>query len=284
MANATLVKIDRNGSKHYEGMVTCDRCSGRGLFATGTVNGQLRITPVDSGICWKCHGVGKVFSKWIERTPEYQAKLDAKREEKCRKRHEEIVEQQNRERAENAQRSLEILGITEGKVFLFLDDVDMQTVDSLGGNYNPSVCFYIGHAVDGYELLEVPMTDICKQDAWGRWYFSVSNDDINDMKAAELAKRHPSAWVGEVGQKISTTASYHHGAYFKVRSFRGFGEETMWVHTFTDSNGNQLVWKTGKGLPLCVKDQVTITGTVKEHSEYNHQKQTVLTRCKVVKA
>lgn len=77
---AELIKIDRNGSKHYRGMVECDRCQGRGLFATGTCNGELVISHVDNGVCWKCHGVGKVLKKWIERTPEYQAKLDAKRE------------------------------------------------------------------------------------------------------------------------------------------------------------------------------------------------------------
>ena len=284
MANATLIKIDRNGSKHWKGMVTCDRCSGRGWFAIGVHNGQLVPSPVDNAVCYKCGGSGKVEGKWVERTPEYQAKLDAKRAEKAAKRAAEIVEQQIREREDNARTSLETLGIPEGKVYLFLDDVDMQTVDRLGGNYNPSVRFYIGHPVEGYELLEVPMADICEQDDWGRWHFTASNADINDMKAAELAKRHPSAWVGEVGQKISTTASYHHGAYFKVKSFRGFGEETMYVHTFTDPNGNQLVWKTGKGLPLCLGDQVTISGTIKELNEYKYQKQTVLTRCKVVKA
>lgn len=82
MTNAMLIKIDRNGSKHYEGMVECDRCGGHGLYAIGTLNGKPWISPVDSGICWKCLGTGKVHSKWIERTPEYQAKLDAKRQAK----------------------------------------------------------------------------------------------------------------------------------------------------------------------------------------------------------
>ena len=79
---ATLIKIDRNGSKHYEGEIVCDRCNGRGWFATGSCNGQLVPSHVDNGVCWKCHGAGKVHGKWIERTPEYQAKLDAKRKAK----------------------------------------------------------------------------------------------------------------------------------------------------------------------------------------------------------
>lgn len=79
---ATLIKIDRNGSKHYEGMVTCDRCQGRGWYATGVCNGELVPSHVDNAVCYKCGGAGKVLSKWIERTPEYQAKLDARRQAK----------------------------------------------------------------------------------------------------------------------------------------------------------------------------------------------------------
>lgn len=79
---AKLIKIDRNGSKHYEGAIVCDRCNGRGWFAIGSCNGQLVPSHVDNAVCWKCHGAGKVHGKWIERTPEYQAKLDARRRAK----------------------------------------------------------------------------------------------------------------------------------------------------------------------------------------------------------
>lgn len=79
---AKLIKIDRNGSKHYEGKVICDRCGGKGYYAIGMHNMQPVLSPLDGGVCWKCFGAGKVMGKWIERTPEYQAKLDAKRQAK----------------------------------------------------------------------------------------------------------------------------------------------------------------------------------------------------------
>lgn len=79
---AKLIKIDRNGSKHYEGLIVCDRCQGRGFYAVGIHNDHLVLSPLDDGVCWKCHGAGKVRGKWIERTPEYQAKLDARRQAK----------------------------------------------------------------------------------------------------------------------------------------------------------------------------------------------------------
>ena len=114
-----LIKIDRNGSKHYEGLITCDRCGGRGLYAIGVHNGQPVITSVDGGICHKCLGKGKVLSKWIERTPEYQAKLDAKREAKWAKiRAEQEAEYEKRraEREEQERKEAEARAAEEARI------------------------------------------------------------------------------------------------------------------------------------------------------------------------
>ena len=100
-----LVRVDRNGSKHYEGYITCDRCGGSGIFAYAVINGVVVPTIVDNGVCHKCNGAGKVYGKWIERTAEYQAKLDAKREAKWAAEEARIkVEREAREAKERAER------------------------------------------------------------------------------------------------------------------------------------------------------------------------------------
>lgn len=76
---AQLIKTDKNGTKYFVGMVECDRCQGRGEYWCG---GMIDGRPMYAGVCFKCGGSGKMESKWVERTPEYQAKLDAKREAK----------------------------------------------------------------------------------------------------------------------------------------------------------------------------------------------------------
>lgn len=78
---ANLLKIDKNGSKHYEGYVACDRCGGDGMYKWGAMrmSDSGEVIPQFAGRCYKCEGSGRVLKKWIERTPEYQAKLDAKR-------------------------------------------------------------------------------------------------------------------------------------------------------------------------------------------------------------
>lgn len=111
------------------------------------------------------------------------------------------------------------------------------------------------------------------------------------------AEKAISKYVGNIGDKIDLEVEYVKTAWFEVKSFTGFGTETMYVHTFKDADGNKLVWKTSnenfrykKIEGTAVWDRVVeegtrvhIKGTIKEHKEYKDEKQTVLTRCKVQK-
>ena len=210
-----LIKIDRNGSKHFEGYVKCDRCGGDGIYKWGAV---INGCPQYAGTCYKCEGAGKVWSKWIERTPEYQAKLDAKREAKHKAQAEAFAkaqaEREEKRKAEEEKR-----------------------------------------------------------------------------KAEEMARKAISQYIGETGKRITVQALYDYSASFEIKSFAGYGTETMYVHTFKDANGNKLVWKTSKDLNTWLDDGslqtheqgdcVQVTGTVKEHKEYRDEKQTALTRCKL---
>lgn len=212
--NRTLIKIDKNGSKHYEQKCTCDRCGGDGMYKWGAV---INGVPQYMGTCFKCEGAGWVFEKVIERTPEYQAKLDARRQAKLEanaKKHEESRKQAEEERL---------------------------------------------------------------------------------ARQAELeAKKKISQFVGKVGERLNLTLTYIHTASFDVKSFSGYGTDRMHIHILKDAEGNTFTWKTGHGLGMDVSKNEYITwksaeegqtvvlkGTVKEHNEYNGEKQTVLTRCKV---
>ena len=68
-----LIKIDRNGSKHWYGQVTCPRCGGAGGAEQWKATGWT---------CYECGGKGWVMDSWIERTPEYELKLEARRKAK----------------------------------------------------------------------------------------------------------------------------------------------------------------------------------------------------------
>lgn len=206
---ATLVKIDRNGSKHYEGDIVCDRCGGNGYYAIGVHNGHPLLSPHDGGVCWKCNGTGKVAGKWIERTPEYQAKLDAKRKAKWEAEEaKREAERAEREAQEKAEREAE-----EARI-----------------------------------------------------------------KAEKAISQH----VGEIGEKVEFKGSYVRSGSWQQKSFSGYGTDTMYVHTFKDVDGNVFTWKTQKGIGLNYGEPVDVKGTIKSHSEYKDEKQTELTRCKIV--
>lgn len=214
--NVKLIKIDRNGSKHYEGLIECDRCQGRGWFAIGTCNNELVPSRIDNAVCWKCHGARFVPGKWIERTPEYQAKLDARREEKQRV----IREREEAERkAEEEQRRIE------------------------------------------QERIEAEQ--------------KVEEERIRQEKAR-------SQYVGEIGKKIELMVTYLGSPHFTVRD--PFGrEETRYIHTFKDENGNKIVWMTGCGVGNMEEGvRVVIRATVKDHREYKEEKQTMVIRLKVI--
>ena len=215
---AKLIKIDRNGSKHYEGAMICDRCNGRGWFAVGSCNGQLVPSHVDNAVCWKCHGAGKVIGKWIERTPEYQAKLDAKREAKRAAAWVKWEAEEAQREAEREAREAEERAAREA--------------------------------------------------------------EEARIKAEKAISQH----VGQVGEKVEIKGSYVRSGSWEQKAYAGYGTVRMFVHTFKDADGNVFIWKTQKGIAFEYGENVNINGTVKAHSEYKDEKQTELTRCKIVAA
>jgi hypothetical protein len=220
-----LLKIDRNGSKHWQGEITCDRCGGAGYYAIAICNGAPVLSPLDGGVCWKCGGTGKVLGKWIERTPEYQAKLDARREAKRKAKAEEDA----KKRAEWERKQAE----AEAK----------------------------------------------------------RKAEQAEREAKIKAEKAISQYVGETGKRMTVQATYIGSASFEVKSFTGYGTDTMHIHMFKDADGNKLIWKTATALGTWLEngewlhheegELVQVTGTVKEHKEYRDEKQTALTRCKL---
>lgn len=105
------------------------------------------------------------------------------------------------------------------------------------------------------------------------------------QKAIE-AQKAISQYQGEVGQKITVKIVERHTAEFETHF--GYGTQYMNIHIMKDAEGNVYTWKTQNGIGywndqdwISYDQEFTITGTIKEHSEYKGEKQTVLTRCKI---
>lgn len=93
----------------------------------------------------------------------------------------------------------------------------------------------------------------------------------SERKAEVLA----SAYVGEVGNRLEVAATS-----FSCISAWDNMYGTTFLYKFTDADNHTFIWYASKA----VDDEdlvATVKGTVKDHSEFNGIKQTVLTRCKV---
>lgn len=227
---AKLIKTDKNGTKYYEGYVPCTRCNGEGVYIIGIRNNRPLLSPVDSGICFKCGGSGKQLGKWKEYTPEYEAKLEERRRKRAEKQALE-AEQRAKEEAER------------------LAEIERERKEQ-----------------EEQARLETLQAEI--------------------EARKQRAKSH---YVGTVGERVYLQVLYVKTAWYEHPSFKGYGTDTTYIHTFMIGE-DVLVWKTSNTLgrwdgdewrPCQKGEYIRMKATIKEHSEYKGEKQTLLTRCKI---
>lgn len=284
MKNGTLIKVDRNGTKYYEGLVTCDRCGGTGIFVVRVENGVGVPAQPDHGVCYQCGGRGKVQGKWKEYTDEYAAKLKAQREARAEKKQQE-------EAAANTAAWLESHGFTaDGFTHVFLGDTyaAKEQLKEAGAKYDVCLGWHAASEVDGFYSITVHVDEIAEKDAWGRYTITAIRAEWDEKKKAaykQLSGAAESNHYGNVGDKVQMELEL-----VRVGFYDGFYGSTTAVYTMKDAAGNLFVWKTTSCLERvengeCVMiekgDHFTLKGTIKEHSEYKGEKQTVLTRCRV---
>ena len=97
-------------------------------------------------------------------------------------------------------------------------------------------------------------------------------------------------YLGKIGEKITAEVTLVNETSFMNYSYSYYGREVT-VYIMKDADENILVWKTTSVMSIQTgkdewyypkkNDKITVTGTVKAHSEYRGEQQTVLNRCKV---
>ena len=112
-----------------------------------------------------------------------------------------------------------------------------------------------------------------------------------ERRKAEEARKAISQYVGEIGKRETFTVTLEKCVKFEVTSYMGFGTDTKRIYIFADADGNKIVWKTtgilwkdpddwNKG-SVQEGETVKIKGTIKEHGEFNGEKQTEINRVKM---
>lgn len=267
MSDVKLVRTDRNGTKYYESY-KCEKCGGSGYIR--------EYDYVEGGRCFLCDGSGSHYHSWKEYTPEYAEKLEQRRIARLKK-----------QAPEKNAKTFKLWKLSEeGTAYVVLGNTyeRKDELKELGAHYHSLLGWYFDHPVEGIDTYELTIDELADfQNMCGEWviylpYYSEGSYNllpvIREAQDAYKAKGNPSQYLGNIGDKLTVDVT--------VKNVAGFDTDWGYIHifTFVDNQGNEIVWKTDtkyfeKG------ETLTLTGKVKEHSEFRCIKQTVLTRCKV---
>ena len=274
--NLSLVKTDRNGTKYYEGVQKCWKCDGSGYISYFNYYAQ--------GVCFACNGNGVNPCKVKVMTDEHAKKLEDKRAEKRQK---EIDERKREQKNLNAKFLSDNGFNPEGKAYLFIKTgfVNKQFANELiskgAKKYGYNIFIFPEPRAD-YNCIEFSAEDCFFADIYGVYvdfdYHKMNKilSDFIEQEKAEKAKK--SAYYGNIGDKLKDfELTFKHLFVIDTK----FG--SMGVFIFEDNAGNQFKWGTSSGFSRDIADGevIKINATIKEYSEYNGIKQTVLTRCKL---
>lgn len=279
--NAQIIdRLVKNGKPYARIKMKCDRCGGHGIFAVGVHNGCLVPAQPDNGMCYKCLGSGVIVEEVRDYTEAEFASMQrakAKRDEKKRAEYE-------RQAAERRERNNMYTLMNHG----FHGEFAYAVV---GNTYDLKDELKAHGAKFSYDLLW-----ICPEEpTWlpADRYVRISAADVFELRddmvmlkdnATEFIKSlQPKSgeFIGNIGQRITVTATVAKRLECSSEYVKGW-PTTTYKYIMNTADGNTVVWQTGS-VYWQEGRECTITGTVKDHTEYNGVRQTVLTRCKEVK-
>lgn len=272
-----LIRVDKNGTKYFASY-TCQRCGGAGGADQWTYTGWT---------CYECGGTGEARTPNIYKvyTPEYEAKLQERRAKREEKKRQERIKQFN----ENVKDVYVKYGFNEnGKAYAVVSGDTYSIKDALkdaGARWFSQISRWVfTQKPEEWETVEVSFEELHEFNAeTGRVYYREDGRQNFESKIVKPEFKQ-SEYVGEVGKRYEGKVI--------LKAVRFWESKDPWGRPITtalyrfEQDGNIIVWKT-TGFGLDSKKypegaEMTIRGTVKEHTEYRDAKQTVLQRVKVV--
>lgn len=277
-ANYQIISVDENEKKAIV-ETQCDRCGGSGMYI---------IPRVFQGTCFACGGAGRIRKKVKAYTPdEYEKYLASQARAKERKAEQKAAELAKLEADSetNFHLALEADGydVECPQIFVVTGENTYAVKDELkelGCKYKPQFGWYCTHAVDvpvNYGMIGIPFDQVCEWNPIARKILIKGcAKEVADAAKNEVAPKSDSEYIGEVKQRLRDMEVVYTNCR-EVESQYGISL----LYTFK-SGENVLVWFcSGKGIDPSIEvgETVLLTGTVKDHKEYNGVKQTRLSRC-----
>lgn len=281
MAKPTYIKTDKNGTKIYYDY-TCSRCGGEGGYDGWKYTGYW---------CFKCGGSGLQDKPEIikEYTEEYQAKLDAQRAKRAEKRLQEQIRKFNEEMPQ----MLADMGFSpEGKAWLVIGNTyDIKDELKMKGArwFNDVQHWAFAQDMPEYETIEIDaheVLDFFEDRGEIEWKYSIDMDAVVNSKLPE-SKEEESDWIGNEGDRIEIDVTLDKWVQYEATAYgRNWMKETHNIFLLKAGN-DTLKWDTTSWVEEFREAEVgskfTIKATIKKHDVYRDEKQTVLTRVKILK-
>ncbi len=279
-SDLTFDREDRNGTRYYTSH-KCPKCGGTGYIDYyGYIAG---------GKCFRCGGSGRHGQSHKVMTEAYAKKLEDRRIAKARK-----------EAPEKNARYFKKLGFSEdGTAYIVCGDTFAikEELKAAGARFHGDIGWHFAAPVEGYDLVKISVKDKFDDGAalfYENYDGTVSLACTAEVKRliSEIKEKHEAEskaaagiandYFGEIGQRVTVMVKFVRLGWFETH-FSYYGE-TVFVYTFEDDAGHVFVWKTGTGFDGGIENgaELKIKATIKEHSEYDGIKQTVITRCKKI--
>lgn len=268
MNGYNLVKTDKNGTKVFYSY-DCTRCGGAGYSEAWKFTGCT---------CYKCGGSGRQDTPSIykEYTPEYEAVLQAKREAKRLKEIEARIASADEFNSDflvknfNGEHEISII---LGDTYSIKEDLKEE-----GCRFTMGTGWYA--MFTDRPSLKIMVGELIHKNDFGEYEWNTYAEIKDEIDCAKKKLEPESNFQFEVGERVTMLLTVEYVATCEIPAFGRYGTETLFINNMRDPMGNVFIWKTTSH-KLPVDTTITIKGTIKEHSEYKGQKQTVLTRCKI---
>lgn len=270
----------KSGKLYTKARQNCDRCV-KGVYACRVENNQIVPHPAYGGVCLKCGGTGFITKEIRLYTEKEKAAAVRSKERAAERRVAEKLASAEKKRVEWLSNN----NFTEdGMTTVYVGSNSFEIKAELkenGWTYSPLIGWHIGRVnVTDYDLnnlAEISVDDVAAFNLYGEgcWLSTAKNfvEQIkNDRKPLSLSE-----WVGIEKEKITNIP-------VTVKSIRGFQTRFGWTNVITFLNGeNILTWFTTTTVKFAVGESCYLSATIKEHNEYNNEKQTVVKNCKLTK-
>ena len=272
--------FEKSGKMYTKARTQCDRCV-KGVYVSRIENGQPVPHVAYGGVCLKCNGVGFITKEIRLYTQKEKDAADRSKQRAAERKVEERLAAASKKREEWLIRNgFTKAGITA--VYVGINSFEMKDqLKEEGWKYSPAFGWRIADesALDKYGDANVALIHVDKMASFNLYgegcWLSTAQNLVNQIRESKRPESK-SQWIGEVKEKIIDIP-------VKITRISGFCSQFGWTDVITMMNeDNILSWFTSSNISdLEVGKEYLLSATVKEHSEYKGEHQTVITRAKL---